>query len=222
MTEQTRRGLLPEDGQRTVLESFDRLEVDGPATVSFTAGGGHTLTIRAELADRERIKMSTGRTLKLKYKGGLLRGRSPQGPIHYEIGGTTLREIELAGKVDATFAGIDAKRLEIEVEGQCTVVIDGLTAVHLDIEIEDRSTVTVRGTADRQRVSVEGSSTYDASELICADTEIEASEASGARVHASQRLDAEAEGGATITYRGSPSVVKVDMDSGGSVTAASS
>ena len=74
------------------------------------------------------------------------------------------------------------------------------------VDLSGASNVTLTGQAKRLEGDVSGATTLKAYDLKVASAKVDLSGASSARMHVTDRLDADASGASSLTYRGSASI----------------
>lgn len=179
---------------RTV-SGFDSVALGGVGQLIMEPGASETLTITAEdnILPLLESDVRDG-TLSLGPRSGT--PFSSTRDIVYRLTFRDMRSIAVSGVTTTTAAGIDTDLL--------TIVASGVT------------TIGISGTADRQDVTVSGTSTYLAEDLATRITTLTISGSARVVVHASERLEGQVSGSATVEYVGNPQV-NVSVSGTGSV-----
>ena len=127
-------------------------------------------------------------------------------PIVYYVGVTTLGNLSVNGSGQAAAEAITADELILEAGGTSSITIASLTATALQATLAGSSKVSLAGTVERQDVTLQGTSVYDAGNLDSTDATITASDTAQAVVHVNATLTATASGVSKIVYSGDAAV----------------
>jgi len=86
------------------------------------------------------------------------------------------------------------------------------------VNMEGASTAEIGGMTNRFTANVSGASTLNADKFSSVVANVKADGASNATIQADSSLDAEADGAATISYKGNPVMVGSDTEGAGNIT----
>jgi len=117
-----------------------------------------------------------------------------------------------SGKIGIT--EIDTPRLDLRIAGSGDVDLDALSAAKLNTEITGSANLNLKGKVDQQELSVAGSGTYRAPDLISNFTYVEVMGSGDVDVNVQKKLTAELSRGANLVYHGSTGL-DVDMSGEG-------
>ncbi len=106
--------------------------------------------------------------------------------------------------LDITCASAASVELKVEAE-------------KITIEVASAGDVTLEGKAKELTLDAASAGTVDAYNLECERVDARAVSAGGAKVNVTKSLNAEANSGGSIRYRGNPTSTNIDSNSGGSV-----
>jgi hypothetical protein len=163
------------------LEPFERISVEEYGTLKVSTGPVQVLRITTDdnLLPLVRTEVRDGR-LTIRP----LRAINPSDQLLVEITVPRLSAVELAGAVSADLRNIESESLELELAGACGV---------------DAS-----GHVDKLSVELAGACRAGLKDLQAKQVQIEIAGMGSAAVYASESLDAEAAGWATIHCYGNP------------------
>lgn len=196
------------------LDSFREISVGEAIHVNLIKGSSEKAQIIANGIDLEDVITDvSGDQLRIHLDGNNYRNIDVQINLTYreleEIG------ISSAAKVVAEDA-ITAASLEIEVSSAGSGELN-LNAGNVEIDVSSAGNLELTGKADRLEVDVSSAGDLDAYELQCQEAELDVSSGGSANVNIANRIDARANSGGTIRYRGEPQKVFVNSNSGGSI-----
>ena len=106
--------------------------------------------------------------------------------------------------------------MRLQVNGLLRVTANGISTPDFEAVINGSSTVTISGSSDSQRVTMFGSSRYEAGSLASRDVEVNVAGSSFALINARNSLSGQVTGTGVVRYIGNPNV-SVDVSGGGSV-----
>jgi hypothetical protein len=196
------------------LSSFNELSVGEAIRVNLIKGSREKAEIIASGIDMEDILTEvSGNGLRIHLKGNSYRNID----VRIELTYRELDEISIssAARVVASEA-ITASSLEIDVSSAGKGELN-LDAGNVEIEVSSAGNLELTGKADRLEIDVSSAGDLDAYGLQCQEAEIDVSSGGSADVHITERIDARANSGGTIRYKGEPEKVFVNSNSGGSV-----
>jgi hypothetical protein len=99
------------------------------------------------------------------------------------------------------------------------VAINNVNGDTLTIDSSGASHIKAEGKTASLDLDISGASSVDATALTVSDASVDASGASHVDLMVTERLNAEASGASTVSYKGSPSTVVKDVSGAGSVSA---
>ena len=104
-----------------------------------------------------------------------------------------------------------------DVSGACEVDIEGFDSETVVLDVSGASDVSISGACRKLVADLSGACDLDAEQLAAAEVRVDASGASSAKVHAHERLVADASGASNIEYLGNPTSIKADKSGASSV-----
>ncbi|GAB3251410.1 hypothetical protein GCM10027347_09830 [Larkinella harenae] len=188
------------------VSNFDKLDLGSAFTIHVTRGNGFKVTASGRNSDLEDLeaKVVNG-TLQVRYKDKLGWNRNRQ-RVTVNVSMPSLRAIDFSGASRSDVTGFrNLKELDIDISGASSSTIE-VDAERLTVDLSGASSVTLTGQAKRLEGEVSGATTLKAYDLKVASAKVDLSGASSARVHVTDRLDAEASGASNLTYRGAASI----------------
>lgn len=111
---------------------------------------------------------------------------------------------------------ISAGEIEVDVKGNSTVELNA-NASEVDADISSSSTLTLIGSGQELEVKADGSGQFVGYEFNSRDADLDASDGAIIQANVSEKLDAEADSGGSITYKGDPTNTKSQPKNGGTV-----
>lgn len=190
-------------GEVRDVSGFSAIQLQGVGQMQIVQGDQEYLTIDAEEKVRNRISSEVRNgTLVIEPARDF---RTDQ-PIVYYIGVKTLGNLSVSGSGSAVTDTLAADELILEARGTSSITIASLTATALQATLAGNSKITLGGTVERQDVTLQGTSVYDAGQLVSTDATVTASDTAQAVVHANATLAATASGVAKIVYSGDAAV----------------
>jgi hypothetical protein len=190
-------------GEVREVSDFAAIQLQGVGQMQIVQGDQEYLTIDAEEKVLKRIASEVRNgTLVIEPARDF---RTDQ-PIVYYIGVKTLGNLSVSGSGAASADALTADELILEARGTSSITIASLTATALQATLAGNSKISLAGTVERQDVTLQGTSVYDAGNLDSTDATITASDTAQAVVHANGTLTATASGVAKIVYSGDAAV----------------
>ena len=185
------------------VSGFTAIDLQGVGQMQIVQGDREYLTIDAEEKVRNRISSEV-------QKGTLViepaRDFRTDQPITYYVGVKTLGNLSVGGSGAAIADALTADELILEARGSSSISIANLTATALQVTLAGSSKMSLAGTVERQDVTLQGTSVYDAGNLVSTDATVTASDTAQAVVHVNATLTATASGVAKIVYSGDAAV----------------
>lgn len=184
------------------LDDFNEIAISGDIEVSLVQGAGNSATVYAEGISPDDVTVYiSGNTLKIQYLEGLIKGH---GNIKVEVSYKAIDYLRASAGAQIYHAGVmNADTLRLRASSGCEVDIE-INAQLLNARAVEGAVLTVSGTADAQDVIANTGGQYLGMDLECKRTEVTASTGGEAEVSAYERLDANANTGGEIMYKGQP------------------
>ncbi len=181
-----RKGRAGEDRD---VSGFTRIQVKGAIDLELTAGKEFSVHIKSR-ADRleDVITEVDGDTLIIDMDDKGRRSFWNNTNVEVTITMPELRELEVLGAVDGELHDIKSDELSIDIRGAA------------EVEVE--------GTCGTLTLDVKGAGDIDADDLKCENVEVDVKGAGSATVYASQSIDANVAGVASISVYGNPKNVR--------------
>jgi predicted ester cyclase len=190
-------------GEVREVSGFAAIQLQGVGQMQIVQGDQEYLTIDAEQKVLKRITSEVRNgTLVIEPARDF---RTDQ-PIVYYVGVKTLGHLSVSGSGAAEANSLTADELILDVSGTSSISISDLNATALQATLAGNSKISLGGTVERQDVTLQGTSVYDAGQLASAEATITASDTAQAVVHANATLTATASGVAKIVYSGDAAV----------------
>lgn len=101
--------------------------------------------------------------------------------------------------------------------GASKITLDGVKSEQLRIETSGASKINAAGETKNLEIESSGASTVDVGDLHAARVKVSLSGAGHANVYASEEVNADVSGAASVTYHGEPKVVNKSVSGAGSV-----
>ena len=137
--------------------------------------------------------------------------------VSIELTYVTLESINANSAADVKSSSvIEANTFKIKASSAADISLK-LKVKQLDVDGSSAADILLSGYADIQTVDISSASDYKAFELISKSATISASSASDAKINVTEQLDASANSGASIKYKGNPDKVREHSSSGGDV-----
>lgn len=206
------------------VEPFTAIEITSGLDAVVTVGG--TLSVvaespRQEELDELRIEVRNGR-LRASTDGedwGLLEFLFEAGNRETRITITVpeLTAAEASAGSDVDVSGMSGDEVVLNASSGADLNVTAASGTRFELNASSGSDLTVEGTCKSADVNASSGSDLDAERLLCEDVAVNASSGSGARVHASASVDAEASSGASVSVSGKPAEVEQEASSGGDI-----
>jgi hypothetical protein len=186
------------------LSPFDEIILSGNVSALLVEGTTESIDIKN---DRDRLEVEvSGSTLKIKAKDLIKYNKTPT--IKVVITYKTLRSLRArAGSSAYTEDAISGDKLELKfssgASGELEVVQNSL-----EVAVSEGGNLKVKGETDWQKVKVATGGTFFAYKLDANNTVAKANTGGNAKVVAYKSIDASANTGGTIIYKGDPKKVR--------------
>lgn len=191
------------------------LRTSGSLTVELGDAPSLTVTAREGVLDELTSEVEDG-TLVLGREGGPRWGMP--GRIEYTLVVTELEALAVRGSGDAEADGASGGRLSVTVEGSGDVTVRDVDVDTLDGQVAGSGGLVLEGRAGTQNVVVEGSGSYDGSDLVTREAVVAVRGSGDADVHVTERLDVQVDGSGSVLHTGGAEVTS-DVDGSGDVDA---
>lgn len=187
------------DSHRSVTQTrevaaFTKILVKGAIELDLTAGREQSVTVTARERDQEKLKTYVEDGVLIidmtddDDDNNITLGDDEDYDV--EINVPTLEAIEIRGAVDAELQDINSDTFMVDLRG----------AADMDIE----------GTCGTFTLDMRGAGDIDADDLECKTVKVDVRGAGAASVYASEAVDAEVSGVASVTVYGKPKSIKED------------
>ena len=199
------------------IEAFSRLDVNGYFDVTLIKGDKNHIRIDGPGRLLEKVDIDEGGaelTLGLKPTPNNYEGR----PLKVEITYTdAIEDIEVSVGGEVACAETLTTR-KMKLTANTGASLDLKVAVEdLQVKANTGGIIEIEGSAAYQRVNVNTGGIYKAYQLQSEDIDVKANTGGIAHLQAEQRLEASANTGGIINYRGNPPTLVVDTSLGGMV-----
>jgi hypothetical protein len=205
--------LYGQDEETRNLSSFTSVEVGEAIKVHLIKGNEESARVEASGVDLDRIKTEvSGSRLRIDMSRGNYRNANVTIWLTYR--NISALSISSASSV-RTQNTLKTEKLRLEVssagDGELEIDVDELI-----VNVSSSGSLDISGRTLFQDVSVSSAGRYNAYELSCEDTEVNASSSGSARVTATKSIDASASSAGNIRYKGNPEKKRTTASSGGS------
>jgi hypothetical protein len=223
-------------GAFKVSLDYTELSVSSGIVVEFIPSltGEGTITADEEVLDYVSI-VEEGRRVKISYEPSISVHSDIETVVSMPFGqALALLDVSSAAKVtsadrlrfssveiDCSSAGtvaldMDAQELVLDITSAASFK-GNLVVQRLEADMGSAGKCTVEGSADYCRVENGSASSFRGAGLLCRRADARASSGASIEISATDELDARASSGGSVRYKGSPSIVKHNTSSGGSV-----
>lgn len=205
---------------RTVAVShFSGIRVASGIDLYLTQGNAESLVIKgeSELVKNVVIEQTNG-NLTVKYKDGVSWGRLfSNESIKVYVTFKELKAITASGGSDVFSQNtIKAGSLTIGASGGSDVEVS-LTCSDLQVSASGGSDVKLKGSADNMILNASGGSDVDAFEFVVNYSKAHVSGGSDANINVTKGLEASANGGSDITYKGNAALKRIGGSKSGDI-----
>ena len=213
------------------LPGFNALHISGPFDVYLEQGDVGSVTFQApkEILDRIVAEVQ-GSTLRISNKHDNWgwgpkswwsdKGwwRRHKGKIIVHVILKDLNNIKLSGSGAVFFdKGITTNSLNLMVRGSGNVQ-GKVTVKTLESHISGSGNIKLSGTAEKSAISVTGSGNFTAPELITSNSAVHLSGSGGAKINATENVDAAISGSGGISYTGTAKIGNSKKSGSGSIS----
>lgn len=199
---------------------FREIEVSGAIDLYLSQGTEEAVAVSAssdEIRDRIRTEVRNG-VLHIFFDTKGINWRSwGNSKMKAYVTFKDLKKVEASGACNVKTAGsIKASELRIELSGASDFT-GSVQTDKLVVDVSGASNAKLSGTAVRADIDASGACSIRAFDLKVDYCKVEASGASGIRIHVNKELNAEASGGSNIYYRGDGLIRDISTSGGASV-----
>ena len=207
---------LAQNKETRQLSSFSKIDVGQAIKVYVEKGAKESCTIETEgIETSEVLTNVSGRSLKIRLDHD--RRRKNIDVVVYltykEINGFA---ISSAAQVYSK-GTIKTDDMEIDISSAGSGELD-VNVEELEIEISSAGNLEIAGNARYQDINISSAGSLKAYDLACEEVSASVSSAGSARIQATSRINAKANSGGKIKYKGQPDKTYVSANSGGSIT----
>jgi len=178
----------------------------GVGELQVTQGDSESLEIEAEprLLPQISTRLQQG-VLYIETQGSI----STVEPLRYRLTVRALDTLRIAGSAHATAGPLRADTLTLTLDGSVSAHLEGLQARSLKVSMTGASRAEIgEGSVDEQELAIHGAGSYGAELLASRHVTANIGGSGRASVSASEALDAEVSGGASLHYRGRPRLTR--------------
>ena len=195
------------------VPAFENIMISGEFDVKLTQSDKPSINVTVDEVFQKHIKVGvTNNTLNIS-SINFVQTFGARIEIFY----TSLKNIQLMANAKLTHADtLNADYLKIQATAASTVTLSG-NFNHLICSATAGSKIVLAGYAEIAEFTIEAGSKLHALELEIQQCDIKTSSGSTAEVHVSNTLDASADSGSSIIYKGSPQMNSQNTSSGASV-----
>lgn len=198
---------------------YDEIEVSHIFKVTLVRGSEGTLTLEGEenLLDYVVTRVSGDRLKITVEKGVQLEPSKRSDGILVRVPVKDLDRVEVSGAADLTSnETFDFPRMRLECSGAGEIRM-AMRSEDIQISASGASDIRLKGRAERLEIEASGASNVRAFDLQAEEVDAGVSGASDVRVHATERLEANASGAGSIRYKGDPERVNERASRGASI-----
>lgn len=190
------------------INGFDRLEVSGGLDVYIMQDSSFSVKVDADENLQDYIIIEKkGNTIVIRQKNNT--NLRSTGKIKIHVSAPAFHRLEASGASNITGDNLISTndQIEIEATGASDIELE-LKCPKVDTHINGASGILLKGQTKELTIEGSGASHAKCYELLSETTSVDISGASHADVFASVKLDAEASGASTISYKGNATVTK--------------
>ncbi len=206
-----------ENAEVRTVGSFSGVEVSG--TVSLYISKGMTQGVAVSAGDAKynskiKTEVKNG-ILHISVDGGVWNGFNwANKKLKAYVTVTELNSLEASGATFVSIAGtMTTENLKIEMSGASELKGE-IDVKKFAIDVSGASVVKLSGKATDAKIEASGACTVNAYNLVTDNCKASSSGASGVRIFVKNQLMADASGGSSVYYKGSPASVNVNSSAG--------
>jgi hypothetical protein len=198
--------------QQREIAPFTKLEVSGATSVVFIQGDPAGVKVNAAESELNNVQTTVENgVLNVRSKGSF------KAPVKVYVTGPSLQEITVTGASKVSIP--DTLRTEIlEINATGASSVKGIVNTNsVTVSASGASVVELSGMTRSSQSTISGASTLKAYNLLSESTRITTSGASSAKVHASQKINADATGSSSVKFKGNPEDVSAEASTSSSI-----
>lgn len=198
------------------ITSFDEIKVSRGIRVFLAQGNFKNLVVKADDNLLPYLKtVKEGNTLKIRLSEDIEVKKYTEMSVYV----TAPQMKELQATTAASIEGVTpwkADKIELEATTAASIRLD-LTAISIEADLTTAATLTLKGSTDRLKAALTTSATLNAEELTARFAELEATTGSNIEVQVTEQIGYHITTGASLTFKGDPSITHATTSAGGSV-----
>jgi hypothetical protein len=205
------------DTQSYDVRNFDGIDVSSGIQVSFETGVARSVIVENKDSDFSDIIVEVDDGDLILKRPRKLGWSGKRTPYKVTVGVKTLSDIEASSGAYVTGGGMSGD-VDIDVSSGAKVVVAGVNAGEVELESSSGSNVEVSGSCTEVDAEASSGASIDASNLQCTALIADVSSGASIRAYATDRVEADASSGGSVTVAGGATNVTIDKSSGGSVS----
>ena len=204
---------------RRALEAYTKIDISGEYSIILQQSATPEMWIETDQNLLSLIKTEVkGNTLHINSEEEL----DASDGITLVISYTDLEELEIGGAVKLRAEEvIKSEKLKIDISGAGWVELE-LEAEEIKLQLSGASSVTLSGDCEQLEVEMSGAGSLDAYDLHSQNCSVDLSGIGGAKVYATDNLEASVSGVGNVRYKGDPRNLKRSVSGLGNVEPADS
>jgi hypothetical protein len=200
---------------------FTGIKVSSGIELVLSQGNTEAVAVSAANAEeRQNIKTEVKEgVLKIYYdNGGVYKGRNRNtGKLRAYVSAVTLKLLHASAGAAVKVDGmVKAANLDVDLSSGATLK-GAFAATDLSVSQSSGAVAKFSGSADKLSVSVNSGANFWGYELAVGQCKVKASSGGNVEITVNSELDAHANSGGNIRYKGSCTVIKANTNSGGSI-----
>ena len=196
---------------------FNEVEVHGAFRVVVRQGTAYKVEAAGRPEDMADVRLDVrGDHLVVRNRAGgdfFSAFDSDKKPILIQITLPSLQYLAISGACQADVSGFQGEELRLEASSASSARVN-VNVPRLELTASSASRIDLSGAADELNIDGSSASQVEALGLRARRVDLDLSSASQARVHATEELKADLSSGSNASYRGNPSNVQKDLNSG--------
>lgn len=205
------------DQRRFTVTGFDRVQVDGPFSVTVATGRSPSASASGDRQALERVSVEVeGRVLKVRpdrSAWGGYPGEGP-GPVAVAVSTHELRGVSVTGSGSVTVDKARAMRFDVALSGSGKASLGNVEADSLVLGLLGSGRIEIAGKAKTMRATVQGSGDLDAAKLLVEDARLNADTAGKVSLGVRREANVTSTGAGDVDIAGSPACTVKALGSG--------
>lgn len=204
-----------QSGATRKLDKFTSISVSEGIEVNLVKGNSHQakITFYKNVDLEEVLTEVSGSTLKIHLDGN----NHTNVDVRIDVTFVSLESVRASSAADVTSSSvIEASDFKVKASSAADVTLE-LKVKTLKVDASSAADVTLSGSTDSQSVDISSAADYKAFDLKSKTANVSASSAADAKVNVSENLDASANSGGSVKYKGNPAKLREHSSSGGDV-----